>query len=47
MQRFLRSAVMAVGAMAPLAALAQSDTIFLCVDEQGHKSFQNVGSSKG
>ena len=32
---------------APLATLAQSDTIFLCVDEQGNKSFQNVGSSKG
>lgn len=48
MQRFLRNAVMAVGALAPLTALAQSsDTIFLCVDDQGNKSFQNVGSSKG
>jgi hypothetical protein len=48
MQRFLRSAVIAIGALAPLAALAQSsDTIFMCVDDQGNKSFQNVGSAKG
>ena len=39
---------MAVGALAPLTALAQSsDTIFMCVDDQGNKSFQNVGSAKG
>ena len=26
---------------------AQSSDIFMCVDEQGNKSFQNVGSGKG
>jgi hypothetical protein len=27
--------------------MAQSSDIFLCVDDQGNKSFQNVGSGKG
>jgi len=46
--RVLRKAVCAIGVAVPLAVLAQSsDTIFMCVDEQGNKSFQNVGSAKG
>jgi hypothetical protein len=27
--------------------MAQSSDIFMCVDEQGNRSFQNVGSGKG
>jgi uncharacterized protein DUF4124 len=33
-------------AAAPLAALAQAD-IFVCVDSEGNKTFQNIGSAKG
>ena len=48
MGRVLRSGVLVCAAMLPLTTLAQSsDTIFMCVDDQGNKSFQNVGSSKG
>jgi hypothetical protein len=36
----------AVALCAPLAASAQSD-IFLCVDENGQKVFQNLGTGKG
>jgi hypothetical protein len=32
---------------AALPAAAQSDTIWACVDDQGHKVFQNVGSGRG
>jgi len=35
------------GASAPWPAAAQSSDIFMCTDEQGNKSFQNVGSGKG
>jgi hypothetical protein len=35
------------GVAAPWAAFAQSSDIFLCVDEQGNKSYQNVGNGKG
>lgn len=37
---------MLVAAGVPASAYAQSD-IFLCVDDQGRKTFQNVGTSKG
>lgn len=37
---------MAVAAVLPWPAIAQSD-IFLCIDEQGQKTFQNVGTAKG
>jgi hypothetical protein len=35
-----------VGAAMPAAA-QQSDAIWACVDDQGHKIFQNVGSGRG
>jgi hypothetical protein len=35
------------GVAAPWAAFAQSSDIFLCVDDQGNKSYQNVGNGKG
>ena len=41
------SVLLSFGVAAPWAALAQSSDIFLCVDEQGNKSYQNVGSGKG
>jgi len=37
---------LAIG-LAPWAAQAQSGDIFMCVDDQGNKSFQNVGTAKG
>jgi hypothetical protein len=43
--RFLPLCVL-VGLTAPWAAFAQSD-IFMCVDDQGTKVFQNVGTGKG
>ncbi len=47
MKRFLPCAALAVGVSAPWAVLAQSSDIYMCVDEQGNKSFQNVGTGKG
>ena len=45
--KFLARVAVSIGcAAAPLAALAQSD-IFVCVDAEGNKTFQNVGSAKG
>ena len=41
------SVLLSFGVAAPWAALAQSSEIYLCVDEQGNKSYQNVGSGKG
>lgn len=41
------SVLLSFGVAAPWAALAQSSDIYLCVDEQGNKSYQNVGSGKG
>lgn len=41
---FLMSMLCAAGV--PASALAQSD-IFVCVDEQGRKTYQNVGAPKG
>jgi hypothetical protein len=36
-----------VSAVAPLAARAQSSDIFMCVDADGQKTFQNVGTGPG
>lgn len=47
MKRFMACAAFAVAGATPCAALAQSSDIFMCVDDQGNKSFQNVGSGKG
>lgn len=41
------SVLLSFGVAAPWAVLAQSSDIYLCVDEQGNKSYQNVGSGKG
>ncbi len=41
------SVLLSFGVAAPLAAFAQSSDIYLCVDEQGNKSYQNVGTGKG
>jgi hypothetical protein len=41
------SVLLSFGVAAPWAALAQSSEIYLCIDEQGNKSYQNVGSGKG
>jgi hypothetical protein len=42
----LAGAALALSALvAGRPALAQSDTIWLCVDDQGHKTFQNVGNA--
>jgi hypothetical protein len=46
MNRLLAVVVLSGSAIASGAA-AQSSDIFMCVDEQGNKSFQNVGSAKG
>ena len=46
MRRRVSSIWLAIG-LAPWAAQAQSDDIFMCVDDQGNKSFQNVGTAKG
>jgi hypothetical protein len=46
-KRLLPIVVLWAGAGASWSAMAQSSDIFLCVDEQGNKSFQNVGSGKG
>lgn len=47
MKRLLPMVTFCAGAAAAWPAAAQSSDIFLCVDEQGNKSFQNVGSGKG
>jgi uncharacterized protein DUF4124 len=47
MMRFLPCAALAVSVGAPWVALAQSSDIYMCVDDQGNKSFQNVGTGKG
>jgi hypothetical protein len=39
--------MLTLGVAAPWSAMAQSDAIFMCVDDQGNRSFQNVGSGKG
>lgn len=44
-QSSLKVLLLSLGMAAPWAA--QSSDIYLCVDEQGNKSFQNVGNSKG
>jgi hypothetical protein len=41
------SVLLSFGVAAPWAALAQASDIYLCIDEQGNKSYQNVGSGKG
>ncbi len=46
MNRFSPAAILAVAISAPTSVSAQSD-IFLCVDDQGQKVFQNVGTGKG
>jgi hypothetical protein len=46
-KRLLPPAVLSFAAAFAAPTFAQSDSIFLCVDEQGNKVFQNVGSGKG
>ncbi len=43
--RLLFAGLAAAGASLPSAA--QSDVIYRCIDEQGHKSYQNTGAGKG
>lgn len=46
--RLLRAACALPALAAGTAALAQQpDAIWQCVDDQGHKTFQNVGSGRG
>jgi hypothetical protein len=45
-KRLLPSALVSLAAVLAAPAFAQSD-IFMCVDDQGNKVFQNVGSGKG
>ncbi len=47
MKRIVSTVLLTFGVTAPWAAYAQSSDIFLCVDEQGNKSYQNVGNGKG
>lgn len=47
MNRFALTIVAFACAVAPLAVRAQSSDIFLCVDADGQKTFQNVGTGKG
>ncbi len=47
MYRFWPGVALSVAVAAPWSALAQSSDIFMCVDDQGNKSFQNVGTGKG
>ena len=47
MKRLLPSVAAALVAGLPAVSLAQSSDIYMCVDEQGNKSFQNVGTAKG
>ena len=47
MKRMVSSVLLSFGVAAPWAAFAQSSDIYLCVDEQGNKSYQNVGTGKG
>jgi hypothetical protein len=35
------------GLLAAGGAIAQSESIYLCVDEEGHKTYQNLGNGKG
>jgi hypothetical protein len=46
-RRLLLILVSSVSAVAPLVARAQSSDIFMCVDADGQKTFQNVGTGKG
>lgn len=41
------SVLLSFGVAAPWAAYPQSSEIYMCVDEQGNKAYQNVGSGKG
>jgi hypothetical protein len=47
LKRVVTSVLLSFGVAAPWTALAQSSDIYLCIDEQGNKSYQNVGSGKG
>ena len=47
MKRMVSTVLLSFGVSAPWAAFAQSSDIYLCVDEQGNKSYQNVGNGKG
>jgi hypothetical protein len=46
-KRMVSTVLLTFGVAAPWAAFAQSSDIFLCVDDQGNKSYQNVGNGKG
>lgn len=43
----LQAILLSLGVAAPWTVSAQSSDIFLCVDEAGNRSYQNVGSGKG
>ena|SRR6266853_902648 len=45
--RLARTLVPALFLLALPVAAQQSDSIWLCVDEQGHKTFQNTGTGHG
>jgi hypothetical protein len=47
LKRIVSSVLLSFGVAAPWAASAQPSEIYLCIDEQGNKSYQNVGSGKG
>ena len=47
MKRLALSIVSTACLAASTAALAQSSEIFMCVDADGNKTFQNVGTGKG
>jgi hypothetical protein len=47
LKRVVSSVLLSFGVAAPWAAFAQSSDIFMCVDDQGNKSYQNVGTGKG
>jgi hypothetical protein len=46
-KQLLPMMIVCAGAATAWPAVAQSADIFMCVDDQGNKSFQNVGSGKG
>jgi hypothetical protein len=43
----LRLPLCVLALAAAIPALAQSDAIWACVDDQGHKTFQNLGNGRG
>lgn len=42
-----RALLLVFGLLAAGGAIAQSESIYVCVDEEGHKTYQNLGNGKG